>query len=250
MGERVIYTLEEFTDVPVIRATHLLPVHVLDEFRSLINSMEPEFGSPAWASGPGGTQIDERSKRALCAGRDLWFPYMRKDASGNSRPFVPPLMYEILERFMLHQGVMDFCRGAENDVFRLLPNQELDGKMHIVSYGNGGYYNWHRDHTLPGGPYLYGESPPRKTMFTLSLCLCWHDSMTGGDLLFMKDNRTFKEPFLHNSMTIFPSTVAHAATRVEMSGEERWDTRRISCQFWMAGTQVHPPERRDDLRWL
>lgn len=250
-----MYMIKELEDVPVIQVTDFLPEFLIDEIFGLVEVLRDDFGSPGWSTGSDGAEINERHKKSLCAAKDIWFPMLietgnpKKSSESITTPWVPSVLYELLEKYMFHQGISEYCRHARQEVFRLIPHQFPDGKMHIVSYGDEEYYNWHWDHSMPGGYYMYGESPPRNTMFTFNLLLCRNDMMIGGDSLFMSGDKTVSLPFQHNSMVIVPATVQHAAATVKMHSEDVWLNRRISCQFWMASTQKKSASLQENERW-
>jgi len=245
-----MYLIEELEDVPVVKVSNLLPDWFIDELYGLLGELEGQFATPNWASGKDRPMVNKRTSMSLCSAKDMWFPAtIASKKSPAGQPWVPALMYELLERFIFHQGILDFLSRSSQDVFRLIPEQSHDGRMHIVSYGDKDYYNWHRDHTMPDGAFMYGKSPARKVLFTFNLCLCKNDQMIGGDGLYMKDNKTIAAPFEHNAMYIFPATVSHAASAIKMNSKDTWLNRRFSCQFWMAGTQVITAEEQENSRW-
>lgn len=250
-----MYTIKERTDIPLIRIENLLPDWMVDDTLDLTANLKDRFSSPGWSNGRGGQITNRRERKSLCSAKDLWIPISQaKDSSTVDHPsmqvpWVPPLLYELVERHFFQHGILDYCRNAKNSIFRLLPTQDADGRIHIISYGNGGYYNWHKDNSISEGAYLYGESPARNMMFTFNLSLCKEPSgFEGGNLLFMDGDKVVQEPFAHNSMTIFPCTVSHAVETVRFNESENWDNRRISLQFWMAGNRIFA--NKQTTRWV
>lgn len=228
-----MFKIYEEENATLVRITDFLPDFMIKEIYKIAIKFKDKFSFPSWAS-PTGEKVNNRS--SLCSALDLWFPIKK---GSQKKAYVPAVMYELVEKYMFHQGIIDFCSHTNQEIFRLLPNQSPNGRIHMICYGNNDFYGWHKDYALPEGQYLYGLSPRRNNLFTFNLNLCLDKKMSGGDLLFQKDNTTHVIPFMHNSLTIMPSTVAHAVTEVSKVENTEWINRRFSIQFWMAGTPFH-----------
>ena len=166
-----MFSIEELEDVPVVVARDFLPSSFIEHLYGLIARFQSHFGRPPWSKDPHGTAMDEGKRASLCLGEDIWFPY-KDPRDDESRPLVPRLLYEYVEQYVFHQGLMAFLARTRCEAFRLIPEQSPDGRIHLICYGNGGYYNWHRDLALREGPSLYGHTSPRHNLMTFSLCLC------------------------------------------------------------------------------
>lgn len=243
-----MFIIEEMDDIPVIRINNFLDTELIERLYQMLETYKPHFGVPNWTSNSGDRINESIKKKSLCSGKDIWFPSLIQ-LLDIGQVTVPEITYELIENYFLHQGILEFTSRSKWPVFRLIPHQAPDGRLHIITYGDGDYYNWHKDHSLGEGPFIFGKSPPRHNLFTFSLNLCKNDKMEGGHLLYMHDNRTIEIPFAHNSLSIFPSIVYHAATKVEMNDEDKWLNRRVSCQLWMAGSQMLSHRDRREQKW-
>jgi hypothetical protein len=243
-----MFYIEEHDEIPLIRVKNILTQEVITKFYELISKYNEHFDVPTWSTNNNLIVNDSLKNKSLCSGKDIWFP-LELSNTDDIKVCVPKLIYEIVENYLFHQGILEFAQRAKWSVFRLLPQQSADGRMHIITYGDGDYYNWHKDHSLGEGAFIYGKSPRRNNMFTMSMNFCTNTNMKGGDLLFMHNNKTVEIPFLHNSLSIFPSTMYHAATNIQMNEKDNWLNRRISCQFWLAGSQVINQKEVSQLKW-
>ena len=103
-------------------------------------------------------------------------------------------------------------------LFKFLEQKKKTHKIHVISYNNGGYYNWHQD----------------SEFYTFNLILNEGDELYGGDMLFMDDGRTVEIPNQNNIMVVFPTYVHHAITPIKSrSGKDvPFPQQRFSIQYW------------------
>ena len=118
------------------------------------------------------------------------------------------------------------------NIFRYLVHDFWEKKgysIHIVSYGNNGYYNWHSD----GGIYYNGLGLPALWTFALTL-IKDPSKVSGGDQLIMEKDKTIRIPLENNSLVIFPSYTFHSMTEIKSidNNELPWENRRFNIQFW------------------
>ena len=93
-------------------------------------------------------------------------------------------------------------------------------KIHVVSYNNGGYYNWHTD----------------SEFFTFNLVLNEGDALSGGDLLFMDEGKIIQVPNKDNMMVLFPWYLNHSITPVKSKDgkDVPFPQQRFSVQYWVS----------------
>ena len=113
----------------------------------------------------------------------------------------------------------EYLRNAGRlNVFQLLKKKKTH-KIHVMSYNNGGYYNWHTD----------------TEYFTFNLILNQGDQLRGGDMMFMDDGRVIEIPNQNNMMVVFPSYINHAITplKSEDGNDVPFPQQRFSIQYWV-----------------
>jgi len=213
-----VYDIVEHSDPPLIVAQNFLPSAMVAEVLAELEALEPHFGRPRWSEA-GQEVSDAAHAHTLCNGRDIWLP----------RPGVEaPVLTAKLSQFIFHQGMLEFLRECRNDWFVVIPYMRPEGRVHVINYVNGGYYNWHRDvEIMRGGKHFLVH-----TTFALSLAR-EPGSFAGGDSLYMYRNRVKRIPFAHNQLIAFPSHVAHAASEVRMDPGARFMDGRFNVQFWL-----------------
>jgi Rps23 Pro-64 3,4-dihydroxylase Tpa1-like proline 4-hydroxylase len=99
--------------------------------------------------------------------------------------------------------------------------RELEWNIHVISYNNGGYYNWHKD--------TYDSN-----IFTFNLILNKPSSLKGGNMLFY-DKKLIEVENMNNFMVVFPAYVSHAITPLctENNKDVSFLEQRFSIQFWV-----------------
>lgn len=239
-----MFNIYEDTEVPHIVCENFLPTHMVNKLYDGIGEIEEEFGHPQWSSLEPG-DLGGAKHQSLCIGKDVWLPIPKKldhegnpSALGELSPWYPSVFGDYLQNYLFHQGVRDFLMSSKNDVFRLIASQIYpDGKMHIIAYENKEYYNWHKDGTVSGGPMMFTpDGPSRMNLCTYNLILCTNEKIKGGDLLVMKDGVCKRVPLKHNTLVIHPSNIMHSVQEVKLEKTTPLRERRVSVQFWHAGT--------------
>lgn len=70
--------------------------------------------------------------------------------------------------------IIFYSENNGNQMYEFL-KRELEWNIHVISYNNGGYYNWHKD--------TYDSN-----LFTFNLILNKASSLKGGNMLFYDKN--------------------------------------------------------------
>ena len=165
------------------------------------------FNVPSW------TNKKELFSEA-CGGLDFW---ISKD---NEKEINAPTIKN-LKGWFFHQGLFHYlAQRKEKNVFDLLyKNFEWD--IHVISYNNKGYYNWHCDGT-------------KNNLFTFNLIVNPHSSLLGGEQLFMDKNDIIETPNEDNSLFIFPTYIPHAIKPLKSKNNKdvAFLEQRFSIQYW------------------
>jgi|TARA_R110002012_G_scaffold155239_1_gene316116 hypothetical protein len=193
----------------IIACENFLPNQKLEELYSDLLNNRQLFQSPRW-SGEGENSTELFSDK--CGGLDFWISNKTKE---NNNSFI-----ESLHKWLMHQGLRYFVRDNGAPIYELL-ERNLEWNIHVISYNNGGYYNWHKDTAM-------------STLFTFNLILNKGQSLKGGDLLFY-DEKIIEVKNKNNFFVLFPTYIPHAITPVYT--EDRKDVsfleQRFSIQFWV-----------------
>lgn len=213
-----MFDIVEHSDLPIITAQDFLPTAVVGELFREFETIRGAFGQPQWSEA-GKNISGESHAHTLCNGKDIWLPQRGVDA---------PILTHKLLQFLFHQGMLEFFSECRNNWYVIIPYMKRNGRVHVINYTNGGYYNWHRDVELgrDGKDYLV------HTTFALSLARS-EGAFEGGDSMFMYRNTTKRIPFKHNQLIIFPSHVSHAASQVRMDPNADFMDGRFNLQFWL-----------------
>ena len=146
-----------------------------------------------------------------CGGLDYWIDY--KEVLPDHEKITS------LHKWFYSQGFFAFLDDRNTrDVFHLLKRPKKH-KIHMVSYNNGGYYNWHTD----------------SEFFTFNLILNQGNALTGGDLLFMDEGNIIQIPNKDNMMVLFPWYLNHSITPVKSKDgkDVAFPQQRFSVQYWV-----------------
>ena len=200
----------EYASDNIIICKNFLPDTMLQKIKIDLMNNRGNFGIPNW------------SDRAInlfnskCGGLDYW---ITEDEIRDGK--VPANNESILElnEWFYHQGFTTFVNNyGRLNVFKFLEQKKKTHKIHVISYNNGGYYNWHQD----------------SEFYTFNLILNEGDELYGGDMLFMDDGRTVEIPNQNNIMVVFPTYVHHAITPIKSrSGKDvPFPQQRFSIQYW------------------
>ena len=193
----------------VIGCYDFLPNKKVDDIYTDILNNRSKFNVPNWGSEKNENVSELYSSK--CGGLDYWIGWREKVENNKN--------IQSLNEWFLHQGLLRFTR--DKGVFELL-QRNLDGDMHIISYNNGGYYNWHYD-KMAGN------------IFTFNLVLHRGDSLQGGDMLFMDNDRIVRVENKNNLMVLFPSYVPHSITPLYSNDSKNvpFMEQRFSIQTWL-----------------
>jgi hypothetical protein len=193
----------------IIACENFLPNQKLEELYSDLLNNRQLFQPPRWI-GEGVNSTELFSDK--CGGLDFWISNKTKE---NNNSFI-----ESLHKWLMHQGLRYFVRDNGAPIYELL-ERNLEWNIHVISYNNGGYYNWHKDTAM-------------STLFTFNLILNKGQSLKGGDLLFY-DEKVIEVKNKNNFFVLFPTYIPHAITPVYT--EDRKDVsfleQRFSIQFWV-----------------
>tara|TARA_R100000030_G_scaffold36699_1_gene27418 strand:- start:3344 stop:3985 length:642 start_codon:yes stop_codon:yes gene_type:complete len=195
----------------IIACDNFLPQQKVDElYADLLNSRSL-FKVPSWSSSNTTSTTELFSEK--CGGLDFW---LQNKTEQNNDNFI-----ESLHKWFLHQGLFYHIKNKTSQVYEFL-ERDLIWNIHVISYNNGGYYNWHRDN-------------PNKNIFTFNLILNKGDTLKGGNMLFY-DKKIIEVENKNNFMMVFPSYIPHAIT--PLFSENKQDVpfleQRFSIQFWIS----------------
>lgn len=227
-----MFLLHEETDPPIIWAENFLPRMIVDSLFQDIYNIKQYFGNPVWRFGDGVSRdqdvytdpdLTKSQQNHLCWGSDIWLPDPNISTGytlGN------------LQKFFFHQGILQFMSQCKSREFQLGARYGLTGRNHIISYGNGGYYNWHSDDGVYGLA-LNGKDVAMTPVFTMSYTLVKDESLLeGGSQLFMYNGKCYEYPLKNNFLCIFPSRLFHACSEVKCSPDLPWENNRFNLQIW------------------
>jgi hypothetical protein len=195
----------EYASENIIICKNFLPKVMLDKIKIDLLNNRTRFDLPLWS---------DRTKNLFsekCGGLDYWIEDNK----------IPPNNEAIISlgNWFYHQGFFQFLHneGRKNAFNFLLKDKKH--KIHVISYNNDGYYNWHRD----------------TEHFTFNLVLNDGDELEGGDMLFMDENRVVKIPNQNNLMVVMPTYIPHSITPLKSkSGKDvAFTQQRFSIQYWV-----------------
>jgi len=149
-----------------------------------------------------------------CGGLDFWIT--NKTIEDNNS------FIESLSRWFIHQGLHFYASKNAPKVYEFL-TRKLQWNIHVISYNNGGYYNWHKDEK-------------NQILFTFNLILNKSDKLKGGNMFFMDNNKIYEVKNKSNFMTVFPSYIPHAISPLHTDDDKdvSFLEQRFSIQFWVS----------------
>ena len=157
-----------------------------------------------------------KTMTSKCGGLDFWIEW---ETAKNENSFIG-----LLENWFFSEGFYFYINKDNYSVFQFLLDNtnRLFWHIHVVSYNNKGFYNWHKD-----------TSP--KNLFTFNLVLQKSKKLKGGNMLFMDQNKIIEVENKDNFMVVFPSFVPHAITPLYSENDEdvSFLEQRFSVQFWV-----------------
>lgn len=120
-------------------------------------------------------------------------------------------------RILQNKTMIEILNTAKSPIYQLLRFCKYDTTK-VSAYGNGDFYDWHRDGIEEG-------------LLTVLYMLCKEPrKFTGGDLMLKWDDIERTIPFENNILLIFPRNTPHTVTNIKMDSKNFWDKRfTIQC---------------------
>ena len=194
----------EYVSENIIICKNFLPDPMLQKIKIDLLNNRGRFDIPNWSDS------DTNLFNSKCGGLDYWIRHGKTLENNEAICDLGDWFY--------HQGFFQFIKNAgRTNAFYFL-NKKKQHNIHVISYNNGGYYNWH----------------PDSEFFTFNLVLNEGNELTGGDMLFMDDGRIVEIPSQNNLMVVFPTYIYHAITPIKSkSGKDvPFPQQRFSIQYW------------------
>ena len=195
----------EYVSENIIICKNFLPDPMLQKIKIDLLNNRGRFDIPNWSDS------DTNLFNSKCGGLDYWIRHGKTLENNEAICDLGDWFY--------HQGFFQFIKNAgRTNAFYFL-NKKKQHNIHVISYNNGGYYNWH----------------PDSEFFTFNLVLNEGNELTGGDMLFMDDGRIVEIPSQNNLMVVFPTYIHHAITPIKSkSGKDvPFPQQRFSIQYWV-----------------
>jgi len=196
----------EYASDNIIICKNFLPDTMLDLIKIDLLNNRVNFDLPVWSDNTKNLFSEK------CGGLDYWIE-IDKHIPPNNKAILD------LEKWFYHQGLYSYIdnHGRLNS-FQFLKKQK-EHKIHVISYNNGGYYNWHQD----------------SEHFTFNLVLTEGEELSGGNMLFMDEGGIVEIPNQNNLMILMPSFIQHCVTplRSKTGKDVSFPQQRFSIQYWV-----------------
>ena len=228
-----MYIPVEHEHIPLVVIDNFLPRDYVTRLYEDFIKLKPHFGIPVWHGGHNDVNFAYNPDEPLsprCTGQDIWLPFDKDQSEKNK-----DVGYYVsnLNKYIFHQGILDFLAHAKSEELTSYAKFGYLYKYHIINYGDGGYYNWHRDLLVSGMTWSDVEVN-KQNAFTFALTLIKDPSvMKGGEQYFMYKNHTYRLPLTSNQLVIFPSTVFHACSEITAPKDLEWENKRFNIQAWL-----------------
>ena len=203
----------------VIACENYLPNNLTDNIYTDFLNSRGNFNTPNW-----GNRGKRQSNSSDCEALDYWISY-KDNTEYNTN------IKKLIEWF-LHQGFSSYVEKNGCSMYNFLTLagrgvRDLSWDIHVISYNNNGYYNWHTDCS-------------KNNLFTFNLILNKSDKLIGGDMMFMEDGEIIKVKNKNNFMVVFPSYIPHAITPLHTVDNKNVSflEQRFSVQFWLRWRQT------------
>ena len=196
----------EYVSENIIICKNYLPKPMLDLIKIDLLNNRGNFDLPMWSDNTKNLFSEK------CGGLDYWID-KNKPVPPNNETIVK------LEKWFYHHGLLSFINNhGRLNLFQFL-KRPLEHKIHVISYNNGGYYNWHHD----------------TEHFTFNLVLTEGEELSGGNMLFMDEGRIIEVPNQNNLMILMPSFIEHCVTPLHSkTGKDvPFPQQRFSIQYWV-----------------
>lgn len=226
-----MYIPFEHEKIPLVTINNFLPRDYVKKLYEDFIRLKSHFGIPHWSS----DYSDQLAYNAdeplspLCTGQDLWLPFEPNDSRNNEIG----IYLKNLSKYLFHQGILHFMTNCKSQELNSYSKFRYDYKYHIINYGDGGYYNWHKDISVNGFTWE-GNTVSKQNAFTFALTLVKDvNLLKGGDQYFMYKNETYVLPLANNQLTIFPSSVFHSCSEITADKNLEWEKKRFNIQAWL-----------------
>ena len=203
----------------VIACENFIPDHIVNDIYTDFLNGRKSFNIPNW-----GNRGKQNKNTADCEALDYWISYIDNTEYN--------LNIKKLIDWFLHQGFSFYAEKNGCNMYNFLTltgrrERDLAWDIHVISYNNKGYYNWHTDSA-------------KNNLFTFNLILNKSDKLLGGDMMFMEDGKIIKIKNKNNFMIVFPSYVPHAITPLHTVDDKdvAFLEQRFSVQFWIKWKQA------------
>ncbi len=116
-----------------------------------------------------------------------------------------------------NKSLIQILNSAKSPIYQILKFTKYD-RTKVSAYGNGDFYDWHRDGNEDG-------------ILTVLYMLCKEpQKFSGGDLMLKWNENERTIPFKNNTLLIFPRNTLHTVTDIKMDSKKFWDKRfTIQC---------------------
>jgi hypothetical protein len=195
----------------IIACNNFLPKQTVEELYTDLLNNRKLFQTSKWSV------EEENSKPELfnsnCGGLDFWI---------NNKTFKDNNSFtESLSLWFIHHGLHFYAKNNGALIYEFLL-RKLKWDIHVVSYNNGGYYNWHKDEK-------------NNVLFTFNLILNKSNKLKGGKMFFLDRNDIIEIENKNNFMTVFPSYIPHSISPLytENNKDVAFLEQRFSIQFWI-----------------
>jgi hypothetical protein len=202
----------------VIACENYLPNNLTDNIYTDFLNSRGNFNISNWEN-----RGKRQSNSSDCEALDYWINF--KDNTEHDANI------KQLVHWFLHQGFSSYIEKNGCPMYNFITLQgirtrDLAWDIHVISYNNNGYYNWHTDCS-------------KNNLFTFNLILNKSDKLIGGDMMFMEDGEIIKVKNKNNFMVVFPSYIPHAITplRSDDNKDVAFLEQRFSVQFWVRWRQ-------------
>ena len=203
----------EYVSENIIICKDFLPPVIFENVQNDLIKNINAFKMPEWYGVNTLTKQKEKYSafNKSCGGFDYWINFGETPQNNEN-------ILNLNTRFY-NQGFFSFLQNSGRDnVFKFL-KKDLQAKIHVVCYNNGGFYDWHCD----------------TEFFTFNLIINEGDELEGGDMLFMDEGKIVEIPSRNNLMVVFPSYINHCITPIlSKSGKDvSFTQQRFSIQYWV-----------------
>tara|TARA_R110000796_G_scaffold77341_1_gene172729 strand:- start:2744 stop:3433 length:690 start_codon:yes stop_codon:yes gene_type:complete len=209
----------------IIACENYLPKGLIDNLYMDFLNNRGRFDTPNWShrNTKPKYMVDEKGHNVNCEALDYWINF--KDNTEHDANI------KQLVHWFLHQGFSSYIEKNGCPMYNFITLQgirtrDLAWDIHVISYNNDGYYNWHTDCS-------------KNNLFTFNLILNKSNKLNGGNMMFMEDGKIIEVKNKNNFMVVFPSYIPHAITPLQSDDNKdvAFLEQRFSVQFWVRWRQ-------------